>query len=44
VSDKVLVATRPGRRSLRRFQDTLDWMQKAALLLLMLYLGVLALV
>jgi hypothetical protein len=44
VPDKVSLTTRPGRRAFRRFQYTLEWMQMAAILLLILYLGVLALV
>ena len=44
VTGKVLVATRPGRRALRRFRHTLEWMQTAALLALVLYLGALVLI
>lgn len=44
VTEKVLIATRPGRRALQRFRSTLEWMQTAALLLLALYLGALLLV
>jgi hypothetical protein len=44
VTEKVLIATRPGRRALQHFRSTLEWMQTAAVLLLALYLGALLLV
>jgi hypothetical protein len=44
VTDRVLVASRPDRRALRRFRYSLEWMQTAAILLLVLYLGTLVLV
>jgi hypothetical protein len=43
VAEKVLIAARPGRRALRRFRSTLEWMQMGALVLLVLYLSALLL-
>jgi hypothetical protein len=39
MAEKVLLAARPGKRALRRFRETFELMQAAALLLLILCLG-----